>query len=402
MKVLHVLDHSLPLHSGYAFRSDSILRALNSQGIETIQITGPKFGMTESVSDVQNGVTYQRTPVSSGEEIGSGSLAQIACVRRLREQLKPIVAREKPDVIHAHSPCLDGLAALGLGIPVVYEIRATWEDAAVSSGTTKQGSLRYRITRALETFTARRVNSVVTICEGLKSEMRRRGIPASKIQVVGNAVELSSFRKSSDDTKNALRNRLGLVDQKVLGFFGSFYAYEGLSLLIEAMSSLVKRRTDVVLLLAGGGEEESSLKRMVSENSLGDYVRFVGRVPHNEISGYYGIADFMVFPRQREKVTELVTPLKPLEAMYTNCVVVASDVGGHKELIEDGVTGHLFRAGDATSLEAKLEELLNDDVLCAKTLNAGEAYLLSERTWDSMAKRYVALYESMLNQQSRY
>ena len=93
----------------------------------------------------------------------------------------------RPDVIHAHSPVLDALAALWVArrrkLPLVYEIRAFWEDAAVGNGTGREGSWRYRTTRALESWAVRRADAVAVICEGLKGDLVGRGIRPDKITV---------------------------------------------------------------------------------------------------------------------------------------------------------------------------------------------------------------------------
>src|SRR5690606_28617170 len=138
----------------------------------------------------------------------------------------------------------------------------------------------------------------------------------------------------------------------VLGFVGSFYAYEGLDLLVQAFASLSAQRSDLMLLLVGGGPQEQALKAQVAQLGLLDKVIFSGRVPHDEVSGHYALIDILAYPRRSMRLTELVTPLKPLEAMAQGKIFVASDVGGHKELIDDGRTGTLFKADDEAALVA--------------------------------------------------
>src|SRR5690606_37386204 len=159
-----------------------------------------------------------------------------------------------PDIIHAHSPALCGLAGLRaarkLRIPFVYEIRAFWEDAAVGNGAGSAGSLKYRLTRALENRVIAGANAVVTICEGLRGDLVARGVNPRKITIVPNGVDLGLFGKPPP-RDNALAAEIGIGDGPVLGFIGSFYDYEGLDDLIAAMPALVAARPDARLLLVG-------------------------------------------------------------------------------------------------------------------------------------------------------
>ncbi len=135
---------------------------------------------------------------------------------------------------------------------------------------------------------------------------------------------------------------MGAGGAEVIGFIGSFYDYEGLDDLIAAMPRLVAARPGARLLLVGGGPMEAALRAQAEASPVADAIRFVGRVPHQEVERYYGLVDVLAYPRKKMRLTDLVTPLKPLEAMAQRRLVAASDVGGHRELIEDGRTGTLF------------------------------------------------------------
>ena len=228
---------------------------------------------------------------------------------------------------------------------MVYEVRGFWEDAAVDQGTSTEWGLRYRASRALESRVLREADAVTTICQGLAGEMRGRGIEAAKITQIPNGVDVSDFQRRSDPDPN-LQRELGLDGCAVAGFIGSFYRYEGLHLLVEAMRELRAGGANIKLLLVGGGLEADALRKQVDDADLNEQVVFAGRVPHAEVGRYYDLVDVLVYPRVSMRLTELVTPLKPLEAMARGHLVMASDVGGHRELIEDGVTGHLFVPDD--------------------------------------------------------
>jgi PEP-CTERM/exosortase A-associated glycosyltransferase len=331
-------------------------------------------------------------------------LNQWDVVRTLVPRIVEVARREKPDLIHAHSPCLNGLAALkagrALGIPVVYEVRAFWEDAAVDHGTATENSLRYRLTRALETHVLKRADQVICICEGLRQDIVARGVPADKVTVIPNAVDIAHFPMLGARDA-ALEEKFGLGGKQVLGFIGSFYAYEGLDLLLAAFPAILEQRPDTRLLLVGGGPQERQLKEQAASLGIAEKIVFTGRVPHAQVPAYSSLVDAFVFPRKSMRLTELVTPLKPLEAMAQGRVVLASDVGGHKELIEDGRTGFLFRPDDVVDLARCAVDALADPAALGRIIANGRAFVEAERNWRASVQRYAAVYQRALARAAR-
>jgi PEP-CTERM/exosortase A-associated glycosyltransferase len=398
-RVLHVLDHSIPLHSGYSFRTRSILRQQRAIGIETVQITSGKQGCVPDPESEVDGFRFHRTAPPKGLLARLPPLNNLAIVHDLRRRVAEVARETRPDLIHAHSPCLTAIAALPvarkLGIPLVYEMRASWEDAAVDHGTCREGDLRYRMGRMLETHALRRADAITTICEGLREEIEARGIPAERITVIPNAVDPDAFTygQAADP---ALLDDLGLRGKRVLGFIGSFYAYEGLSTLLDAMPRLSAACPDVRLLLVGGGYEEKRLREQALRLRLGDSVRFVGRVPHSRVQAYYSVCDVMVYPRLDLRLTRIVTPLKPLEAMAQGCVVAATDIGGHREMIRDQATGVLFPPSDPEALARIVGELLSSPGRWPALRESARRYIEEERSWARSVARYLPVYERLL------
>jgi PEP-CTERM/exosortase A-associated glycosyltransferase len=395
MKILHVLDHSIPLHSGYTFRTRAILREQAARGWETVHVTGSKHTAPGPTEEVVDGLRFYRTPRRTGRLLRLPLLSQWEVVDGLTRRLDEVIARERPDVLHAHSPSLDGAAAIAAGrrhrLPVVYECRAFWEDAAVDHGTAREGGLRYRLTQAHETRVFRDADAVTCICDGLRRDIVARGIPAEKVTVIPNAVDIEAFSMEREPDAE-LAARLGLAGRPVLGFIGSFYAYEGLSLALDALALLRPRMPQLRLLLVGGGPQASALEEEVARLGLADAVVFTGRVPHAEVARYYDLVDAFVYPRLSMRLTDLVTPLKPLEAMAQGRLVVASDVGGHRELIRDGETGVLFRAGDAAALARAVESLFANRDRWPALQAAGRRFVEQERNWRASVARYEAVY----------
>ena len=399
LRILHVLDHSTPLQSGYTFRTLSILAEQRRLGWETFHLTSPKHTAGFATEEEVDGWHFYRTPGAAVSGSRVPGMAEIDLMRDLESRLQNVVEQVRPHILHVHSPVLNALPALWLrrrlNIPVVYEMRASWEDAAVDHGTTKEGSLRYRLSRAIETFALRRADQVTTICEGLRDDIALRGVADDKITVIPNAVDVASFRFGIDPDA-ALQQRLGLQGMTVLGFAGSFYHYEGLHLLIEAVQRMRPRHPQLRLLLVGGGPQEAALKAQVAQAGLGDSVIFTGRVPHAEVQRYYELIDLLAYPRLPSRLTDLVTPLKPLEAMAQGNVFVASDVGGHRELIRHGQTGYLCPAGDPAALELALEDALARRSEWPAVRAQARRFVEQERTWANSVGRYGGVYQRAL------
>ena len=400
LRILHVLDHSLPLHSGYTFRTLAILSEQRALGWETYQLTGPKQGRTGDPQEEVEGWNFYRTRPARGMLAQLPMLKYRRLIQALETRLHQVVHAVQPDIIHAHSPVLNALPALAVsraaGLPVVYEIRAFWEDAAADHGTAREWGPRYRLTRALETRAVRRADAVTTICEGLRGDLLKRGIPADKITVIPNAVDVAQFPfQTAPDA--ALIERYGLKPGATLGFAGSFYAYEGLDGLLRAMPLILRAVPDARLLLLGGGPQEANLKALAAHLGIEGVLHFIGRVPHSEVARYYSVMDVMVYPRITRRLTDLVTPLKPLEAMAMGKPVVASDVGGHRELIRDGHNGRLFPAGSAETLARCLIDVLKAPEAWNAMVSRGREYVECERTWRASVMRYQTVYAKVLD-----
>jgi len=397
-RILHILDHSIPLHSGYTFRSAAILREQRALGWETFHLTSEKQINCDALEEDVDGLHFYRTPKHTGILSRMPGLNPAAVMQSLARRLHEVIAIVKPDILHAHSPVLTALPALrvghALGLPVVYEVRAFWEDAAVDHGTAKEGSMRYRLTRAMETYAFKRVDAVTTICEGLRSDIVARGIPSDKMTVIPNAVDIEKFSLGGAPDPQ-LKTKLGLSDARVLGFIGSFYAYEGLDLLLAAFPKILAQVPDVRILLVGGGPQEANLERQAQALGIVDKVMFAGRVPHSEVNRYYDLVDVLVYPRHSMRLTELVTPLKPLEAMAQGRLFVASDVGGHRELIRDGETGVLFKAESQEDLASKVIDLLAAPERWPAMKAAGRRFVETERNWKVSVERYSDVYNRL-------
>jgi PEP-CTERM/exosortase A-associated glycosyltransferase len=394
-----VLDHSVPLHSGYTFRTLAILREQRALGWETYHLTSPKQHDSNGEEEDVDGLRFYRTRWTPRGLQKIPAIRELALMRASERRLEELVTRVRPNLIQAHSPVLNAIPALRVGrrhrLPVVYEVRAFWEDAAVDHGTASEWGIRYRLSRAVETYALKRVAAVTCICEGLRREIVTRGIPPERVTVIPNAVDIESFRAPAR-ADVALRKSLGLEGAVVLGFLGSFYAYEGLGLLLDALPGILAREPRVRVLLVGGGPQDAALKKQAQHLGVADKTIFAGRVPHADVNRYYGLVDLLVYPRLAMRLTNLVTPLKPLEAMAQGRLLVASDVGGHRELIRDGANGFLFEAGSAMALSGKVLEVLAHRECWWKIEARAREFVETERNWRQSVLRYQAVYHDAL------
>jgi PEP-CTERM/exosortase A-associated glycosyltransferase len=399
LRILHVLDHSIPLHSGYSFRTLAILREQRKRGWQTFHLTSTKHYDAKADEEEVDRLHFYRTRVPPSVFRRAPVLDQAMVIHDTAHRLADVIQQVRPDVVHAHSPCLNGIAALRAagppGIPVVYEVRAFWEDAAVDYGRTREGSARYRLTRALETWTMRRAAAVTTICEGLRADIVARGIPADRVTVIPNAVNPEDF-EFIDAPDVDMRRRLGLDNSFTIGFLGSFYGYEGLDVLVQAMPEILDFEPRARLLLVGGGFEEQRLKHAVGKLGLTDKVIFSGRVPHADVARYYGAVDLLAYPRKAMRLTDTVTPLKPLEAMAQGRLLIASDVGGHRELIADGQTGFLFAPDSPAAIAGAVRRVLKSRDRWGEVRANGRRYVEAERTWLESVARYEGVYARAL------
>lgn len=396
MKVLHVLNHSVPHLDGYCVRTLNILRHQARSGIEVIPLTSPHHESANSLSQEQvEGFEFYRT-------LGDGlstlpAMHELHAISRCKRRLEEVAAQTQPDVLHSHSPCLWGLAtsrvARRLGIPFVYEIRGIWEDASVDLGRIKSTSMKYRASRRLETHVARRADAVVAISDGLVDEFKSRGVCADRIWKACNGVDVDSFTPVKRDWE--FSQQLGLADKRVVAYIGSLYPWEGVDDLIRSFGQVVSELDNAVLLIVGGGEIEGMLREVADQSQLGDAIQFTGRVPHDDIIKYYSIADLLVYPRKKTRNVELVTPLKPLEAMALGKAILGSDVGGIRELLPDD-DRCLYPSGDNRALADRIVAILKDEPLQHQIGDSMRDYVVNHKRWESIVQTYHDVYNSLL------
>jgi PEP-CTERM/exosortase A-associated glycosyltransferase len=397
LRVLHVLDHSLPRLDGYAIRSGAILRFQAAAGIEPIAVTSPHHpGPAGLEVEEIDGVRYERMPGRRGR---LPWLREGGALRRCARGISQRLGRHRPVLVHAHSPSLWGLAALRAAqrsrLPVVYEVRGAWEEAAVERGRTRRGSWRYRLARGLESYVCSRADLVVPLSRGLRDDLVGRGVPPERVIQVANGVDTVRFAPRDPDAEIAVR--WAPDGGPLIGYFGSLLAREGVDDLLDALPCITGASgVAPTLLIGGSGELAPDLEeRAAAAGHAGLRVAWLGGIPHAEMERYYSVCDLVVYPRRSTRATERVTPLKPLEAMAMGRAVVASDVGGLRELLPPG-TAVLVPPGDPAALARACRDLLANAERRAELGRRARLHAAERHDWRRLAERYRELYLDVL------
>ena len=408
MKVLHILHRSVPGTHGYAIRSKEIVSQLVAKGVEPLVVTSPSqspLGALDSESsEIIDGVRYFRSCGNLLEptvEVKDGkyfrATLRVMQNANLLRMAWGIARKYKPDIIHAHSPFTCGLVgdtvSFFTGIPVIYEMRGIWEDQHTSRYGMATTSFRYRGVRSLETLALKRADKCFSISEALKKEIISRGVDSERIVIAPNGVDTDKFNPGRP--QESLVEELGLKDKLVMGYIGGFFYYEGLDILAQAFDTLATRFPSLVLLLIGDGELMPRLKEFAAASDYSNRIIFTGRVKNDLIVDYYKLFDLLVLPRRDAREANLVTPLKPLEIMSMAKPVVASDIGGHREIIIDGKNGVLFAPEQTADLAAKCNMLLEDASYRDELGTRSRAWVIENRDWKVLIERYISVYKKL-------
>jgi len=399
-RVLHLVTDALPTTSaGYTIRTHEIALAQREAGLDPHVATRTGYPVTQGRIDgrhlvVLDGVPYHRLLPwrMPGESPGAGpSERGLELAAALTRQLRP-------GVLHAASNYANARLALALreryGLPVVYEVRGFWEDTWLSrypDAAMRASSELYQRNRALETRCMLAADLVVTLGEAMREEIVARGVPAEKILIVPNAVSAEFLRPLPDAT--TLREELGIKpDEQVVGVVTSLVPHEGIGTLLEATAMLRARGVPARALIVGDGPERAALQRQAAQAGLADAAIFTGRVPASKVRQFHALLDVFVVPRTPDRVCQLVTPLKPVEAMASGLCVVTSEVKALTEIVKHEVTGMQTVPQDPVSLADCLERLIYSPDIRRKLGDNAREWVARDRTWSHNAARYRDAY----------
>jgi PEP-CTERM/exosortase A-associated glycosyltransferase len=403
-RILHLVTVSVPYRlAGYTVRTQSVVRSQRAVGLDAHVATRAGFPFKDGfpkarLDEVVDGVPYHRLVRDLGavarpdQTIEKAARAAAALV----DQLRPAALQPASNHVQARIALAVGRP---IGLPVVYEVRGFWEESwAAGQGLDPETAWtvdRYRGSREAEGAVVEAADAIITLSETMRAELIARGCAPDKITVVPNAVETDRFVPRPRDEALAARHGIGPDDQ-VVGYITTFNAYEGIPILLQAAARLRDGGRPVKVLLVGDGDEERTIRAEAARLGLDDGTLVMpGRVGHDDIQGYYGLIDVFVVPRTPDRVSRLVTPLKPLEAMALERTVVVSDVPALRELVIPDQTGRTFTAGDPDDLARVLDDLLVDPEARETLGRQAREWVGRERTWAQNGQRYRELYERL-------
>jgi len=411
MRVLHVLHSAYPDVTGASIRSRYVVETQAAMGIEPVVVSSPFQPPADPANAAAvewlNGIPYHRTFDPSYDHrfmLARKSLAtrvrKLTALPAFTRRVRRIGGQQRVAVIHGHSLFFAGLAAVcaawSLGVPSIYEVRSLIEDGLVREGGASAQGLLYRVYRWFDTLTVRLASHVVTISEGLRGDLIERGVAPERITVVGNGVDVHRQTPLSSRDARLLAELRFPPDAFVLGYIGTLFAYESIDVAIDAVAALARKLPQLRLVIVGDGNARDALFERAQCRGVADRVRFVSRVPHDVIGQYYSLVDLFVLPRRPNRLTNLVTPLKPLEIMARAKPVLASDCGGHRELIVPGENGLLY---DATARMGLADAIWRAYVGRRDLPELGRRarlWVAANRSWEAMVRPTIALYEGLV------
>lgn len=401
-RVLYVAASAWPYHStGYAARTHGIVKAIAAHGWEVLCVTRPGYP-----ADRPDAASPPRYDVIDHEGVRYQALeGPHRRKRQLDEYLwesAEILVRKATEarvaVIHAASnyeaalPAL--LAARRLGLPFVYEVRGLWEYTAASRTPGWEQTERFALDRLLESLVVSHADRVFTLTAALAEELEARGASPQRLALAPNAIDPRRFQPRRRDA--ALADRLGLEAQDfVIGYAGSVVGYEGLDDLVSACDALMRRQPRARLLIVGDGNALDGLREQAA--ALGDRAIFTGRVAPAEVPDYLSLMNAIVLPRKPFTVCELVSPLKPFEAMAMEIPLVVSDVAALKEIADNGRTALLHEAGNPADLAASLERLIDDPTLAGRLVAAARERVTTRHTWARVTAGITECYAELVS-----
>lgn len=390
--------HATPAYSsnGYATRTRGVARGLSQLG-KQIRVIARSGYPWDSPTDIQKPQGRRTSvPIDGIEYVHrTGKGLGVLNIREYVLQAADDFVREalmyRPSVIVAASNYVTALPALiaarRLGIPFVYEVRGLWEVSEATGRSNWQESDKYRIAVELESLVCREANLVLAITRQVANVIQSRGISRTKILVTPNAVASDEFLPFPKDRLLAAQHGIDIA-KFTIGYMGSLVTYEGLETLIQASKTLDSLGISHQIVIAGSGSDEKQLKELALENRLGA-VKFLGRLPRDEMPRLTCLMDVIVIPRLSVPVTELVSPIKPLEAFSAARCVVLSDVEPHQDIAQDGSIASLFAAGDSNSLARVLADLeASPDERAAQGRRA-RTWAKAERNWATVLQAPV-------------
>lgn len=397
MRILHVLDHSVPHNTEYAARAQAVVRGTEALGLEVVQLTGPHHAVSDVRDESIDGRTYYRTPPVASPLSDVAVLGEFEFIGEIAHRVEQIARRTRPHVLHVHSPvqCALGVLRVGrrLGLPVILDLHGLWREEVDSFEHAGGSYMRGRILHAMEAFTARRAAHLVTSSTSMRERFIARGLPCERVTAITNGADVRDATAAA--WVDARREELGFTGRRVVGFAGRLLECEGVGLLLDAFDRVHRALPDAVLLVVGSGPARDGIVRRIEALGNPSPIRLVECQTIEEERAWLDVMDVAVYPRQPVPLASDEVPYRVCMGFAAGAAMLISDVGGHKAALATGTEAQLFRAGDAEDLAAGLLRLLNSSR--AREFLRSAARTLAQETldWTSRVASYSRIYESL-------
>ena len=409
--ILHLFKTSYPSISGYTVRSHFIL---TKQKIfcNPIALVDPYYIKKRKLDNIEGNIYYRYPPDLKLKLSNNAILSHIPYLDRISQIvylkilntpisfLRSIVSHKKINLIHGHTYArfsnFGEKVAREAKIPFIYEVRGFWEDSRVGVKRLKEFGYQYMKIRRSETNLMKKADALITLGKNMKKEIVSRGFDEKKVFVIPNGVDTEKFKPISPDLN--LKERLKLKNKKIIAYIGSIQRIEGIDVLIQAIAQIKKEFKEIVLILIGSSFNayKKELIKLSKKLGIENSVHFIGRIQRDFIRNYYSIVDIIVIPRKNVRVCRLVTPLKQLEAMAMEKIVITSDLPALREMVKPGISGDVFEAENANDLAKKILFYLTNQIERDKLRCKARKYVQINYDWNKIVFKYFDIYNHEL------
>lgn len=403
--IAYCLHNALPhAQGGYAMRSHALAATMLRRGRSMTVFARPGFPSDNAgaVDDVPG--SEQVGDVRYHFENGFGRRGRAyGYIAEATDYFERVFAADDIGLVHAATNFWTGLpaaiAARRLGLPFVYEVRSFWSITRDAREPGFSTSPQGRRDDALETMVLAMADQVLTLNAAMRDRIVEMGVNRDRVTLIPNCVGPERFEPRL--TEDALRSHFEIEpDEILIGYMGAMLGYEGIDLLVAAVAPLIRENDRIRLLIVGAeaanrtqpGTIEYDLERQIEALDLGAHIRLVDRVPPDTARAFYALLDICAYPRRAFEVCELVSPLKPLEAMAMGKTVICSSVRALRDIVEDESTGLIFEKDDIDDLRATLRRAVEDEALRARLGETARHFVRKERSWERIGESVDTAY----------
>ena len=216
-------------------------------------------------------------------------------------------------------------------------------------------------------------------------------LPDDKLVIINNGINVNKFDGCAYDVE--VRRKYAMDHERIVFFVGRVVNEKGVAVLVEAMPRVISQYNDVKFVIVGKGPQKEYLQSRVYELGIGGKVYFTGYLEDNDLRVLYKCVDVAVYPSLYEPFG-----IVAIEAMLAGIPVVASDVGGLGEIIENDVDGKKCLAGNSNSLAECILDILKDSVKAKNMMFRAREKVLKQFNWDVLERDYMRVYEEIVNE----